>query len=117
MLAMPITVDHSSAGVAGEASSTRLWRAAVTRTARALSEFRIEGVATNIPFLQNVLAHPDFVAGRIYTRFVDDHIAELVDSGGVFHPLAWSARQAFRFLTDVPSFESSGVVVKVPVHA
>ena len=54
---------------------------AVRRTSRALSEFRIEGVATNLGFLQNVLAHPDFVAGRIETRFVEERIAELVDEG------------------------------------
>ena len=51
---------------------------AVGRAARALSEFQIEGVATNIAFLQNLLAHPDFAAGRTYTRFVDDNIATLV---------------------------------------
>lgn len=39
---------------------------------------------------------------------------ELVDSGGVFHPLAWSARQAHGFLKNVPALEASGVVVKVP---
>jgi acetyl/propionyl-CoA carboxylase alpha subunit/acetyl-CoA carboxylase carboxyltransferase component len=51
---------------------------AVSRTSRALSEFRIEGVATNIPFLQNLLHHKDFLAGNVYTRFVDDHLADLV---------------------------------------
>lgn len=35
--------------------------ASVTRAARALSEFRIDGVDTNIPFLHNILAHPDFI--------------------------------------------------------
>ena len=51
--------------------------AAVTRAYRALSEFRIEGVATNIGFLQSLLRHPDFAANRLYTRFVEEHIAEL----------------------------------------
>ena len=50
---------------------------AAARTARALSEFRIDGVVTNIPFLQNILAHPDFVSGEIHTSWVDEHIAEL----------------------------------------
>ena len=36
---------------------------AVARLTRALSEFRLEGVATNIAFLRNILAHPDFVDG------------------------------------------------------
>ena len=51
--------------------------ASVTRAARALSEFRIDGVDTNIPFLHNILAHPDFISGQFHTRWVDDHIAEL----------------------------------------
>jgi acetyl/propionyl-CoA carboxylase alpha subunit/acetyl-CoA carboxylase carboxyltransferase component len=51
--------------------------AAVTRAYRALCEFRIEGVATNIGFLQNLLRHPDFAANRLYTRFVEEHVAEL----------------------------------------
>ena len=52
--------------------------AAVTRAYRALCEFRIEGVATNLGFLQSLLRHPDFAANRLYTRFVEEHIAELV---------------------------------------
>ncbi len=50
---------------------------AVQRAYRALCELRIDGVATNVGFLQNLLQHPDFVANRIYTRFVEDHAAEL----------------------------------------
>ncbi|MCY1068903.1 pyruvate carboxylase [Nannocystis sp. RBIL2] len=45
---------------------------------RALAEFRIRGVKTNIPFLQNVLTHPKFVAGDITTGFVDG-TSELFD--------------------------------------
>ena len=52
----------------------------VTRTYRALCEFRIEGVATNIPFLQSLLRHPAFVKNDVYTRFVEDHSAELVQA-------------------------------------
>ncbi|MHB8575632.1 MAG: acetyl-CoA carboxylase family protein, partial [Dehalococcoidia bacterium] len=59
---------------------------AVATTYRALCEFKIEGVRTTIPFLQNLLRHPDFVAGRLTTRFVDDHLAELVaPADGVAH--------------------------------
>ncbi len=50
---------------------------AVGRMTRALKEFRIDGVGTNIPFLQNILANRDFAAGNIHTRWVDEHIAEL----------------------------------------
>jgi pyruvate carboxylase len=46
--------------------------AAVARARRALAEFRIRGVSTNIPFLQAVLDDPSFVAGDIATSFIDE---------------------------------------------
>ena len=39
---------------------------------------------------------------------------ELVDSGEIFHPLAWTPDQAYRFLHDVPAFEDCGILVRVP---
>jgi acetyl/propionyl-CoA carboxylase alpha subunit len=59
-------------------SPSRRFADLVTRTYRALCEFKIEGAPTNIAFLQGLLKHPDVVANRVYTRFVEDHIAELV---------------------------------------
>ena len=49
----------------------------VGRARRALSEFQIDGVETNLGFLGKALAHADFLGGGVYTRWVDDHIAEL----------------------------------------
>jgi pyruvate carboxylase len=46
---------------------------AVQRSRRVLAEFRIRGVATNIPFLQSLLDDPDFVAGRLSTSFIEEH--------------------------------------------
>jgi pyruvate carboxylase len=46
---------------------------AVDRARRAIAEFRIRGVATNIPFLQAVLDDPDFRAGRLTTAFIEQH--------------------------------------------
>jgi pyruvate carboxylase len=46
---------------------------ACQRMDRALREFRIRGVKTNIPFLENVVNHPVFQAGDATTRFLDDH--------------------------------------------
>src|SRR5256886_1631806 len=45
---------------------------AVGRARRAVAEFRIRGVATNIPFLQAVLDHPDLRAGRVTTAFIEE---------------------------------------------
>ncbi|MEU6735695.1 pyruvate carboxylase [Streptomyces physcomitrii] len=44
---------------------------AVGRARRAVAEFRIRGVSTNIPFLQAVLDDPDFQAGNITTSFIE----------------------------------------------
>ena len=46
--------------------------AAVARARRALAEFRIRGVATNIPFLRAVLDDPEFIAGDLSTSFIDE---------------------------------------------
>ncbi|MCK0440053.1 pyruvate carboxylase [Gordonia alkaliphila] len=45
---------------------------AVTRAQRALAEFKIRGVHTNIDYLSAVLADPDFQAGAITTSFIDE---------------------------------------------
>jgi len=50
----------------------RDFESAVTRARRALAEFRIRGVSTNIPFLQAVLADPDFMAGDASTSFIEE---------------------------------------------
>lgn len=41
-------------------------------------------------------------------------LKRLVDSGEIFHPLSFTASDAYKFLKDVPAFEHSGVVVRVP---
>jgi pyruvate carboxylase len=45
---------------------------ACQRMDRALREFRIRGVKTNIPFLENVVHHPTFQSGGVTTRFLDE---------------------------------------------
>lgn len=57
----------------------------VQRAYRALCEFRIEGVATNIGFLQNLLCHPSVESNEVDTTFIERHASELTagDSG---HP-------------------------------
>ncbi len=49
----------------------RDFSAAIARARRALAEFRIRGVSTNIPFLMAVVNDPDFRAGRVTTSFID----------------------------------------------
>jgi pyruvate carboxylase len=45
---------------------------AIARARRALAEFRVRGVSTNIPFLLAVVTDSDFRAGRINTSFIDE---------------------------------------------
>ncbi|HWB58824.1 MAG TPA: pyruvate carboxylase [Chthoniobacteraceae bacterium] len=52
-------------------ASGRTFDMALQRMHRALREFRIRGVKTNIPFLENVILHPDFRGGLATTRFID----------------------------------------------
>ncbi|MBA8794674.1 pyruvate carboxylase [Friedmanniella endophytica] len=49
----------------------RTFPLAVARARRALAEFRIRGVSTNIPFLQAVLDDPEFNAGNVSTDFIE----------------------------------------------
>jgi acetyl-CoA carboxylase biotin carboxylase subunit len=44
---------------------------AVMRLREALDEFAVEGVATNIPLLRGVAAHPDFISNRLDTRWLE----------------------------------------------
>ncbi|AHJ97120.1 pyruvate carboxylase [Hymenobacter swuensis] len=46
---------------------------AATKMARTLDEFRLRGVSTNIQFLQNIIAHPVFMAGEANVDFIKDH--------------------------------------------
>jgi acetyl/propionyl-CoA carboxylase alpha subunit/acetyl-CoA carboxylase carboxyltransferase component len=66
------------------------WPDVLKRAGRALAELHIDGVETNVAFLRSLIAHPDVVADRIDTRFVERHSGELV--AGAEHLSAESAR-------------------------
>jgi acetyl-CoA carboxylase biotin carboxylase subunit len=44
---------------------------AIARMRRALEMFVVEGIFTSIPLHQRILAHPDFVAGKLDTHFLE----------------------------------------------
>jgi pyruvate carboxylase len=44
----------------------------VQRMDRALREFRVRGVATNLQFLENLINHPAFASGQLTTRFIEN---------------------------------------------
>ncbi|WKV11884.1 pyruvate carboxylase [Marivirga harenae] len=77
-------------------SHGRTLRGAAQRLHRALREFRIRGVKTNIGFLENVISHPTFYNGECTVKFIDEHpdlfkITQKFDRG----------TKTLRFLADV----------------
>ncbi len=69
---------------------------AISRMYRALREFRIRGVKTNLPFLEALATHPAFRAGEYTTRFVDE-TPELF----AFRPRRDRATRLLQFIGDV----------------
>lgn len=69
---------------------------ACAKLARALVEFRVRGVHTNVPFIVNVLKHPEFRKGMARTDFIETH-KELFD----FPPLRDRANKLLRYLGEV----------------
>ncbi|WCN39758.1 pyruvate carboxylase [Aneurinibacillus uraniidurans] len=65
-----ITPHYDSLLVKVSTQSLTFERAA-SKMLRTLKEFRIRGVKTNIPFLENVMQHPDFLSGNYDTSFID----------------------------------------------
>jgi len=56
---------------------------AIARASRALREFVVAGPATTIPYHRAILDNPDFRAGLLSTRFIEDH-PQLVDDAKKF---------------------------------
>ncbi len=74
----------------------RTLKGAAQRLARALIEFRIRGVKTNIPFLSNVINHPEFQQGNARVSFIENH-PELLN----FRRPKDRSTKAMRLLADV----------------
>jgi acetyl-CoA carboxylase, biotin carboxylase subunit len=49
---------------------------AIARLGRALSEYEVGGIKTNIPFFRGVVAHADFLAGKLDAGFIDRFLAD-----------------------------------------
>ncbi len=71
---------------------------AAGRARRALAEFKIAGVRTNIGFLQALLKSPALAGGELHTRYVEEHAAQLLDAAGdrprYFEPAGAAQRRA-----------------------
>lgn len=77
-------------------TSGQTFEIALQRMLRSLREFRIRGVKTNIPFLENVIAHPVFRAGAASTTLIDTTPALFE-----FRPRRDRASKLLAFLADV----------------
>lgn len=77
-------------------ASARNHHSACAKMIRALKEFRIRGVKTNIPFLLNVLNQPAFLEASVDTYFIDEH-PNLFD----LRPTRNRAQKLLNFLGDV----------------
>ncbi len=73
------------------------YAAALARAGKALGEFRIEGVATNIAFLEALIGHPDVVANRVTTEFVDAQAPALAAAAAARLPDRFFAERAAGF--------------------
>jgi acetyl/propionyl-CoA carboxylase alpha subunit/acetyl-CoA carboxylase carboxyltransferase component len=82
------------------------------RAYRALCEFRIDGIGTNIGLLQNLLRHADFRANKIDTQFVERHAAELL--AGVAEPARRLAEPAARRSTALSPEPTGQTSVRLP---
>lgn len=71
-------------------------KAAIARMDRALREFRIRGVSTNIDFVDNLLRHPTFLSNQYHTRFIDE-TPELFE----FSPRRDRATKILKYIADV----------------
>lgn len=79
-------------------------KTAVSRAQRALAEFRIRGVATNIAFLQGVLADESFARGEVTTSFIDER-PQLLNS----YPSQDRGTKILSWLADVTVNQPFGV--------
>jgi acetyl/propionyl-CoA carboxylase alpha subunit/acetyl-CoA carboxylase carboxyltransferase component len=62
------------------------FEAAAAGAERVLAAFRLEGAPSNLAFLRALLAHPDFRADAVHTRFIDEHAAGLIESAAKLEP-------------------------------
>ena len=67
---------------------------ALRRAYRGLCEFRLEGVASNLHLLQNLLRRPEVQANQVSTRFVESQLKELLAAQAQAHPHLFFAQPA-----------------------
>ncbi len=69
---------------------------ALAKSSRALSEFRISGLETNIPWLRALLTHSDMADYKVSTRFIENQTAALAENAARFQPAIFGTESADR---------------------
>ncbi len=80
-----------------------------------------EGASRHLP-LRNALQEYQDDRGKLLELLSTVHtaaresplLADLLESGELFHPLSWSSRDAYEFLKDIPLYEHSGILCRIP---
>jgi len=98
---------------------------ALRRAYRGLCEFRLDGVASNLPLLQNLLQRDEVIANQVDTTYVERHLSELLAARKQAHPhryfAADAALQNAKATVDAPpgtlalSAPNAGVLVSLEV--
>jgi hypothetical protein len=77
------------------------------------------GKPKHLPLKHAIEAHDDDelinLLSTVYKAGENSRIvADLIDTGELFHPLAWDARETFAFLKEIPDYEACGVICRIP---
>ncbi|HCP53213.1 MAG: carbamoyl-phosphate synthase large subunit [Pseudomonadaceae bacterium] len=99
---------------------------ALHRAYRALCEFRLEGVSHNIALLQSLIRLPEVAANQLDTRFVERHMARLLDASHAHRNMSFSLADSSESHAQAPAeipagcvsinASSAGVLVSLAVH-
>ncbi len=82
-----------------------------------------EGASCHLPLVRALETYAGTKNKQVLLRLLSpihraslesQYLKEIVDSGDIYHPLAWTASQTYRFLKDIPFFEKAGIAVRVP---
>ncbi|MEC9433772.1 MAG: carboxyl transferase domain-containing protein [Pseudomonadota bacterium] len=93
------------------------WPAARAKGARALAEFRIEGVDTNLPWLRALLERPEVEAGAVTTTFIEAEAKAIFDAAAALTPERLGGEPAASAGPAAVEIPEGAVAVPAPMQA
>ncbi len=82
---------------------------AIAKMIEALKNYRIIGVKTSRSFMIDILNHPEFIAGRTHTRFIEENLSNRASDGREHQELAAACASAFSLLHSNTKSNSSDI--------